>query len=287
MRTPKNTLLRLIKTTLLLLTLLTQPIFAWDSTGHRVISAIAYDHLTPNAKKTVDALTAISDPGYPPLMRFLYTSTLPDKWRQHDHGQSAAWHFIDTPWSTDETPTRPAAAPNLVDSLQTNQSLLKNPLATNAEKSTALAYVIHLTEDAHQPLHCIDRFSRAFPQGDKGGNLFPIRTKYADNLHSYWDQSARQMQPNKRYPFNHKQVLQLAKAIQADYPKSTFGEAADNFSVSDWVRESEKIAEQKVYDITPGSTPSASYKSMQQTLAAGQMALSGYRLAGLLNQLFR
>jgi hypothetical protein len=280
---------RLIKTIFLLLsfTLFTQTAFSWDGTGHRVISAIAYEYLTPEAKQKIDALTALSDPNYPPLMRFLYTSTLPDQWRQNDNGQSASWHFINTTWSTDGTPTQSATTPNLVTVLQTNQSILKNPHATNTEKATALAYVIHLTEDAHQPLHCINHFSKAFPQGDKGGNLFSIRTKYTNNLHAYWDQSARQIKPNnKHYPFNNKQVLALAKAIQADYPKNVFGNAVNDFSVKNWTAESYTLAQQKVYDITQGSTPSAGYKKMQKESAARQMALAGYRLAGLLNQLF-
>jgi hypothetical protein len=49
--------------------------------------------------------------------------------------------------------------------------------------------------------------------------------------------------------------------------------------------ESKKIAQEKVYEITPGSAPSESYQRMQEEVAQRQMALAGYRLAGLLNQL--
>jgi hypothetical protein len=184
-------MLKLTSYVALLFICLTPPAIAWDNTGHRVISAIAYRHLVPGVKQKIDHLTALSDPDYPALSRFLYLSTLPDKWRQIDHGVSGSWHFMDLPWSSDGTPTLPAAASNLLTRLAQFQPALQNPNTPLAEQATALAYVVHLTEDAHQPLHCINRFSRSFPYGDKGGNLFPIQASDASNLHQLWDQSAR------------------------------------------------------------------------------------------------
>lgn len=260
--------------------------FSWDGTGHRIISAIAYEHLTAETKQKVDHLTAVSDPHYPPLMRFLYISTLPDRWRQAGGEQSTGWHFINKPWSADGAPTRPATTPNVGSALEENISALTSARSSTEEKAKALAYVVHLTEDAHQPLHNINRFSKDFSRGDKGGNAFPIHTKYADNLHTYWDQSARQMKPgHTRYPLSNKQVLQLAKMIQADYSNHVLKGAVGNVSAHDWIEESYVIAQQKVYGILPGSKPSAEYKKMQRKVAARQMALAGYRLAELLNQL--
>lgn len=274
------------KTLLFFLFFITQVAFCWDSTGHRIISAIAYADLTPKAKQKIDSLTLLLDPAYPPLARFLYVSTLPDKWRQNDKQKLSGWHFIDRPWSVDGTPTHPPQTPTLVDMMQENRAILTSTTHSDTEKARALAYVIHLTQDAHQPLHGINRFSREFPQGDRGGNLFPIQAKFADNLHAYWDQSARQIGQNrKHYPFNNKEVLQLAAAIQADYPKDFFKERLNDFSALHWTTESYVIAQQKVYDIVPGSKPSTVYKKMLREIAAQQMALAGYRLASLLNKI--
>src|SRR5437762_738607 len=37
---------------------LATPAFSWNSTGHRIVAAIAYDRLTPTARARVDALIA-------------------------------------------------------------------------------------------------------------------------------------------------------------------------------------------------------------------------------------
>ena len=38
--------------------------------------------------------------------------------------------------------------------------------------SVALRLLIHYVGDFHQPLHCIDRYSDDYLNGDIGGNLF-------------------------------------------------------------------------------------------------------------------
>lgn len=267
----------------ILLCFLSQCVFAWDSAGHRVISAIAYANLTPEAKQKTDTLTNLLDADYPPLARFLYVSTLPDQWRKQDQGLSNSWHFIDLPWSTDGTLVSPPGTPNLINILTLNEKLLINPNATDAQKASALAYVVHLTEDTHQPLHCINRFSHTLPHGDRGGNLLQIQTKYADNLHAYWDQSIRLLH---RYPLSNKQIAQLARTIQINYPKSIFGSHIADVSVTHWAQESYTLAQEKVYGVTSGKKPSAAYQQMTQVTATQQIALAGYRLANLLNQLF-
>ena len=56
-------------------------------------------------------------------------------------------------------------------------------------KSIALRMIIHYIGDVHQPLHNLQRYTKEFPKGDKGGNFFKIQNRYsADNLHSVWDQ---------------------------------------------------------------------------------------------------
>lgn len=53
--------------------------------------------------------------------------------------------------------------------------------ASDAERLTALKWVIHLVGDLHQPLH-------AGFKGDKGGNLYQVRAfGRGTNLHSLWD----------------------------------------------------------------------------------------------------
>ena len=48
-----------------------------------------------------------------------------------------------------------------------------------------LPWILHITEDIHQPLHTMMRFTANDPKGDQGGNT--VRIKDGSNLHSYWD----------------------------------------------------------------------------------------------------
>jgi len=42
--------------------------------------------------------------------------------------------------------------------------------------------------DIHQPLHDATRIDTEFPDGDIGGNAFPLPNHYSvNNLHSLWD----------------------------------------------------------------------------------------------------
>jgi hypothetical protein len=259
---------------ILLFILLPLTAYPWDNTGHRIIAAIAYAELTPDTKKTIDGLTAILDPGYAGQARFLYISTLADKWRKTGENNGKIPHYMNTPWSMDGTPTDPEPQANLVSVLQEKLSAYKNPHTPEKERAIALAYLVHLVGDAHQPLHCINRFSAAFPHGDRGGTLVPINTPQAkvNNLHAYWDQAAKLMLASKRYPFSNKQVLRLAKELPLQYPSRTL----QNTSFHDWTTQCFTLAQQVAYQLPPN-------KQQVRTTAARQMVLAGGRLAGLLN----
>jgi len=50
--------------------------------------------------------------------------------------------------------------------------------------------MIHIIGDIHQPLHTSALFSKEFPKGDLGGNLFEIiylKKKSYKELHEFWD----------------------------------------------------------------------------------------------------
>lgn len=270
--------------TLLLLALMPLSACAWDSTGHRIIAAIAYDNLQPTAKAHVDQLSQILDKKYPPYSRFLYLSVLPDKWR-NDRPETAAWHFYNAPWSPDGLPAQAAATPNLITALEEMIAEIKvspNP----KQQATDLAFIIHLLGDAHQPLHCINRISAKHPQGDRGGNLFPLRSRLADNLHAYWDKGASLLFKKAHYPFSNRHISKLAKQIEQQYPASTMLPHTQNDDVSHWMTECFELAKTTAYDISANDLPSQQYRDRTAEVVARQLALAGYRLAYIINHLF-
>jgi len=55
-------------------------------------------------------------------------------------------------------------------------------------QSLSLRLLIHFYGDIHQPLHCSDRYTESHKEGDKGGNMFPVKNHYSANeLHAVWD----------------------------------------------------------------------------------------------------
>ena len=96
---------------------------------------------------------------------------------------SAAWHFVNVPISTPHA-TRSATATTTASSRgsRSSASVLADPGAPRPRRRMALRYVVHLVEDAHQPMHVGDN-------RDRGGNNVQLqffRDEYT-NLHQVWD----------------------------------------------------------------------------------------------------
>jgi len=69
------------------------------------------------------------------------------------------WHFVDTPFSVDNTALPPVPRPNA----QTQIEAFRAVLASNRPdtlKSYDLSWLLHLVGDIHQPLHATTRVSR-------------------------------------------------------------------------------------------------------------------------------
>ncbi len=74
------------------------------------------------------------------------------------------------------------AIPNLIKWLKgesivgtpTHTAIMKSKNNEDEGKSIALRMIIHYIGDVHQPLHNLQRYTKEFPKGDKGGNFFKI-----------------------------------------------------------------------------------------------------------------
>ncbi len=82
-------------------------IFGWSGVGHKIVANIAYDHLTPEAKKAVDQLTFDPEKRYSGRSRFVYWSTWADWSRDRGDNRFRLWHYIDLPLSDNIAKTRP------------------------------------------------------------------------------------------------------------------------------------------------------------------------------------
>lgn len=280
----------------------------WNATGHEVIAAIAWNHLTPAARtKAVELLRngppqahlgdlepATGTPVEKARALFVAAATWSDLIRSravpshaYDHG---TWHYADYFWKEKDGKivTMPEMGPdheNAVERISAMEGVLAAPGA-DSSRAIALAWLEHLVGDIHQPLHASARVTPALPKGDRGGNDFKLGG-YPNNLHAYWDGILDQMQP----PSGDRaaDVDEWAARIEQRVPITGFTAAQLDAGVDEWAKESVDISERVLYPATLAehAPPGDDYRRMADATAEQRIALAGYRLAAVLNKLLR
>ncbi len=290
------------------------PAQAWNSTGHMTTADIAYDHLTPKTRASVDALLArqrdyplwmaAMPAGYRDRARFAFmkAATWPDDIRKTPDDRPI-WHYIDVPVIAPGFTPGPIALltvrPNAETQIIAETALLTAPTATTGERAVALCWVEHLVGDVHQPLHDASLFSPQFPQGDKGGNLEwlaanavasdPLETQANPHkLHALWDDALG----NTLDPV---EIQKIAAALETSaYRRAAFPQLKAHPAVQDWILEGSALAKQDAYwnfalpmvtavDGKTDVTLPAGYLANLHKISNQQIALAGLRLADLLN----
>ncbi len=259
---------------------------AWNGTGHRLVAAIAYQRLNPYVKQRIDSLTKInfsSDSGF---NRFLKASVWADTLRYHDVSTFNAWHYFSKPYVINHVRFKLLAKENVAWAIGQSINVLASRKSNRYEKMVFLNFLVHFVGDIHQPLHCINLFSKKFPKGDKGGNLFTIKTRYADNLHYYWDQGVGLFHvKHQHYPLRYRAVRRLAARITQEYPEPSFKGRIYNSDPFTWAKESYHLAKSFAYNIAFNGRPSIAYIKKGQEISEKRVALAGYRLANILNSI--
>lgn len=170
-------------------------------------------------------------------------------------------------------------------------SVLRDASSSDADKARALRFLIHFVGDIHQPLHCTAQVTHAHPNGDRGGNLFKITaTQHSSgrNLHMLWD-SGLMTFPNGSISVP-PPLASIGPAIQpivAKYkPAPALKGKVDDFE--SWSQEGLMDAKEVVYkDITDGGEVTDAYLKRAIPLAQRKVAWAGYRLATLLNDIYK
>ena len=256
--------------------LLTSQVFSWSATGHRVIAQIAYDHLTPKAKRKYAHLNQYLNQDqrrYNLVAAAVWMDTLYDP----RYLSLKPMHYIDIPESIDGTPVPKAATMNAVVAVQNAMHTLQDSNASLEEQAIALRIILHVVGDIHQPLHTITRVSHAHPNGDRGGNDFRLaKNKVGNNLHRYWDKGGGLLTP--KMPSG--EVKQMAYQLEEKWSCP-----APDLEIMHWVQASHTMALQHAYALEERTTPSEAYEQQTQRDTEQQLAYAGCRLALVLNHL--
>ena len=250
--------------------------YAWNALGHRLIAEIAYDELSPSAKTLFNRYNEALDRVYPPASwddAAVWLDTL----RYQDIAWFSSLHYIDQPFSIDDTPLPIVQDRNAVWAIASAMQVLRNKYAKPFDKGLALRILLHVVGDIHQPLHAATRVSREHPLGDRGGNLVLLKDRaVAHNLHAYWDRGAGLLRTKKR--LSSSQIKDMAFDIHQRWPCTKESSKEDQ-----WAAESYALAVAHVYRRPINRT----YQRRSEKISEQRIAQAGCRLGNLLMSLSR
>ncbi len=283
--------------------------YAWNDGGHMLVAQIAMNRLAkldPAAWAQVNAiLKDLPNPAHPAVP---YTAVTVACWMddvRKTEFDEPSWHYVDVPCGGK---VEKAEKPNALTAIEKCVAVLRQPATTTAaRRERALARLIHVVGDVHQPLHCLEEL--------KGGNLFPIagipdlflaldrdgrdtrdsgQPGVYQKLHAYWDGAYRYDRVGnaiqKVYDLGRSDSPDTAKTqyyadlIYRDFlPKDAAELAKTDPKI--WVADSSKKACDFALRLQPKKTPSPAYIHSAHDIACTRIALAGYRLAALLDAL--
>ncbi|MVZ64462.1 S1/P1 Nuclease [Sphingobacterium sp. DK4209] len=245
-----------------------QQLFAWGTTGHRVISEIAEKHLSRKAKRNIESLIG--------KQKIAYWSNWADFIKSSPDpllNSTGSWHFLNTAGNLNfqdfNTALQNSPDQNLYKAYARVKAQLADKKLSVEERRQALYYVIHLLGDAHQPMHV----SRA---EDLGGNKIDI-TFFGrpGNIHRVWDSD---LVDNEKYSF-------IEYAAVLDYDKSFFKKYTQS-SFEQWLYESHQLANVIYDDVVKQNKLSYDYIYRFKYPMEECLLKAGLRLAKELNEIF-
>ena len=170
------------------------------------------------------------------------------------------------------------------------QTIMKHVGSEQEGKSLALRLLIHYYGDIHQPLHNVDRYTKEYPSGDKGGNAFDLKGHYSANeLHAVWDNVIYTYHKNPKRPFSAATWSDFGALSEDLVHQYTF--SSSDVKTTDFLKfrdESNKIAVTAYDGLKQGKEEVVpdSYISKFAPIAKKRVVLAANRLAYAIEELF-
>jgi hypothetical protein len=291
----------------------TEPLSAWDLFGHHVVGAIAWEQMDDSTRRAVSELLLQAPPdsdipgllppggrpydvrarelfikaqGWADLVRDEIWSNRKER---YDH---PSWHYVNHFWTPTASGPRPlpekGTLGELVDRLEASKRASSDRDLPASERAVALAWVLHLSGDVHQPLHSSARVTEVDPNGDRGGNDFALDDEESSNLHAFWDSILRRARRQRHSESYFAWVSRVAAELSGLHPESSLAGEVANGSVEEWSRSGATIAMTTAYPdyLIRGAAPPKRYQDEVFEKATRRAALAGYRLARFLNEVY-
>ena len=239
--------------------------WAWGAKGHDVTAYIAECNLTPEAAERIDRVLG----GYSIVY---FANWLDTASHTPEYAYSKTWHYanIDEGYTFETMPRNPHG--DVVSAVEMLVEELRGGRLDPEKEALYLKMLVHLMGDLHCPMHS-GRLT------DVGGNTLPVRMFGRDtNLHSAWDSSLPEAAHKWSYTEWQNQIDRLtddeAVLVEAGGPL-------------EWYLEAHAICEQIYAETPPGTNISYDYVAKYTPVIEQQFVRGGYRLARLLNEIYR
>jgi hypothetical protein len=295
------------------------PVFGWDDVGHKITGFIAWQRMSPQARENVvrilraapeDSQLATFFKSYGPEPEetrkreyFMFVPTWADvvrdrsfetRYKKYHKGN---WHYSDTFWKQVNGKVEVLSGfeegGQGVQRLEEFDAVIRNANASNAEKAIAIAWIMHIGGDIHQPLHTSARVTESEPKGDQGGNLFllsPAGTARQNqvNLHWFWDSIVVRNVPIKGNMCEREYIEMLGNRMMKENRFADHQNKLDLGKYGEWQQEGFAYNNTVVFpaSLERNEMPAVQYRKNAFELAERQLALAGYRLGETLNAVF-
>ncbi|MBB1149179.1 MULTISPECIES: S1/P1 nuclease [unclassified Myroides] len=246
----------------------TTAIFAWGTTGHRVIAEIAERNLNKKAKKELQKIIG--------KQQLAYWANWPDFIKSDPTWKFAdSWHYLNLPGNLSRAAFDQELADSTDENLYKRALVLMEELKSNSltleEKQQKLYFLIHIIGDAHQPLH-IGRSE------DLGGNRIKVEWfRKPTNLHSLWDSAL--------VDFDKYSYTEYATVL--DIHGKEHNKSLVSGSLEDWIYDSYTSANAIYNSVEESENLSYRYHFDFKDTVEEQLLKGGLRLAKLLNELYK
>lgn len=256
---------------LFLYLLLSNNVFAWGYTGHRIIAEIAEQFLEAETARQVRDLLAIQN-----VTTLAEVSVWADQIRLQ-RPETAPWHYVNIPihLGSGEPSGYDAGrdCPNsacVVAKIEQFERVLADRQASSGERLEALKYLVHFIGDVHQPLHTSNNH-------DRGGNEVQVTFMGRQmNLHAVWDSGI--IEPAVKGD-ERGYAMQLTRNITpAEVNEWSHGDPIS------WANKSHAVAVLRVYgELQHAGALPDTYEAPAIPIVNEQLERAGVRLAKVLN----
>lgn len=243
-------------------------IWAWGTTGHRVVAEIAEKNLSRKAKREIKKIIG--------NQKLAYWANWPDFIKSDTSWKFAdSWHYVNIPGNLSYDAFLTELDHSSEDNLYKRTLILIEELNKKElpleKKQQYLYFLIHIIGDAHQPLHV----GRA---EDLGGNKVTVEWFGSKtNLHTVWD--------SKLVDFEKYSYTEYADVLNR-LSKKEIKEVQDG-SLENWIYDSYTVSNKIYSEVTKDENLKYRYQYLNKERVEQQLQKGGLRLSKVLNEIFK